>query len=253
MLWEPLWHRACETARSRHPGSAVLHDLKDRCIDGSGWGGDPESCTACVAMAELVMLAGVPPSPGLPSWWFDGELRHVDWVRAPEPFDGSMGLCESPFYLAMQWCSDAPRGRSDRRTDAQFSRVLASGPRVQRPCPGSQPLSSWLQVRHARPLLEVPSEPGPQLYPMFAVYDDDETLVSSPESCTGESSPYSSLRSYQQQYNVQPLPSTSCATSSTPTPRSRAAASRSAYSTPIAPAVSCARCWAPPPFHPGCC
>lgn len=76
-------------------------ELHGRCGDGEARRPTLHSCTGYNVGSSNGKLAGVEATAALPPWWFDGERSHLDWEHAREPFDGSMGLCESPFHVAM--------------------------------------------------------------------------------------------------------------------------------------------------------
>lgn len=103
-----------------------LMGLRQRCLDGAIAGGDPDACTACVDMAEMVMpmcgygdgdgendeedilgrnhcqnFGGIPA--GLPVAWYDDEAR-LDELADTQGWDWKCFW--PPYFQAVRWCTD---------------------------------------------------------------------------------------------------------------------------------------------------
>lgn len=110
MFWRGDLQRTCQTSLAND--AAVLHQLKDSCIQAAAEGGDSEYCTACVALAELhiplcggvaseavadskcsavgVRATGV-AAPGLPAWWFNNAARRLGTGALPDIYQKYLG------------------------------------------------------------------------------------------------------------------------------------------------------------------
>jgi hypothetical protein len=140
MFWRGDLRRTCSAAIANE--AALVNQLRDECITDITEGGDVESCTACVAMAELLVpncgdrpndpigdskcsAAGVLPSgiaqAGLPAWWFDNYGRVMSTSDLPEPWDDGYhyDACTPAYHMATQWCTNVNGwdGWTDYNTD----------------------------------------------------------------------------------------------------------------------------------------
>lgn len=199
MFWRGDLQQSC---RLLEHGSNRLYALKSECVQGAALGGDPESCTACVALAELHIprcsrdlqgsvlsskcsAAGAPIATGLPMWWFNNFARTVSWDDLPEPFKGQR-TCGSPVHLALEWCTDTPNeehftGSFRRRYLGSYSQTDA----VNCSPPSFDPVfvgkRTW-EERVARLLIE--SAPAQQwLFPMATAYDYTYSWIPGDDPC----------------------------------------------------------------------
>lgn len=127
VLWRSDIENVCRTSTAN--GSAVLLNLRDQCRGLAAQGGDPDSCTACVELAEMHIprcsrvnpeapenftskcsTLGVEdvqsPPAGLPAWWFKARLRTQSGAVADaesiiQPSDCGF----DPYFPAFHWCT----------------------------------------------------------------------------------------------------------------------------------------------------
>lgn len=192
-----------QTCRSLEHDSSRLYALKSECVQGAALGGDSESCTACVALAELHIprcsrdlqgsvssskcsAAGAPIASGLPMWWFNNFARRVSWDDLPEPFTGQ-STCGPSVHLALEWCTDTPNeedlpGSFRRRYLGSYSQTDA----VNCSPPSFDPVfvgkRTW-EERVARLLIESPPAQQQWLFPMATAYDYAYTWIPGTDPC----------------------------------------------------------------------
>lgn len=205
MFWRGDLKRTCENALD--DDAAQLNGLRDRCTSEATIGGDTEACTACVALAELVIprcdldihapirnskcsAAGVTDRFGLPEWWFDNYGRNVSPHTFPYPWgDDSLLHCAPSLHIATQWCSGAvpdQPGRSPvfvRSNDDFVSSQSVTCPNL---------ITGGTYERHfgtgteriATILSEMDDQPGrPWVMPMVSAYDSRVTTTPGADPC----------------------------------------------------------------------
>lgn len=204
MFWRGDLQRTCELP------SETLHTLKSRCVQAAPFGGDPESCTACVALAEIHFptcnpegpsspilpskcgLLGV-VSPGLPSWWFANHSRSFSWENLPEPFnENAQAACAPSSHMALEWCTDAPN--EEGTNAAARTAKLVDPVRTHSINCGTDPVYGTIyggpvhwRERHAKLLMESSPTRRAWLYPMATAYDYDvDWTPSAPCDVLGE-------------------------------------------------------------------
>ncbi len=128
MFWRSHLVESCQNAAQRDPisGKLLIQALRDRCVSRAAEGGDPESCTACVELAEPHIVrdgidtvstdprsrcarAGVTADlSSLPPKFFS-----VTGSVTPEVFDEAAEnryLVDRPaFWAAFSYCTDTQR------------------------------------------------------------------------------------------------------------------------------------------------
>jgi hypothetical protein len=116
VFWRGDLENVCRESAAN--GGATLWNLRSKCIAGASVGGDPDSCTACVDLAELHIptclrlspaetfhskcsVLGVEsidsPPAGLPPWWFQWQER----AGAFSPIDCGY----QSYFVALRWCA----------------------------------------------------------------------------------------------------------------------------------------------------
>ena len=210
MLWRGNMAETCHATLK--DDAALLNGLQQRCLNNATIGGDADACTECVYRAAQVLpvcvgggthiggsmcsdIGAIPNAhaPGLPDWWFDG-YRLISPANIPTPWAGSTGLCQHPYFVALQWCSgtmttlaemnmqDPSYGEYDERERVQCSSGFFGDTRTFG-------VTSWRKGRmlteflRPDPLDPEAIDPTQYLLPMFTAFSGTTELKHGADAC----------------------------------------------------------------------